>query len=269
MLPPDWFCPTRPRRAATDPYNMQILNALIVDDEPGARRDLVQILAAVENVRVVAQASDAATARQLARRHRPQLIFMDIKLPSANGFSAVQALDDKNACIIFTTAYAQYAVRAFEVGAVDYLLKPVDEQRCRRAVERAREQLARQENAAPADLQPFLEIEERGAHLRVPLGDIRSVTAEGNYLEVEHGGQRGLVRQTLENFLAGPSGASFTRINRGQAVRLAAVRSYRGSASSGLRLCLAGGVELSVSRRRAPEVISALRASGHAPATEV
>jgi DNA-binding LytR/AlgR family response regulator len=190
---------------------------------------------------------------------------MDIQLPGANGFSAVEALDDKNACIIFTTAYAQYAVRAFEVGAVDYLLKPVDEQRCRRAVERAREQLNRLASAAPAEPQPFLEIEEHGAHVRVPLADIRSVTAEGNYLEVEHGGQRGLIRQTLENFLSGPSGAPFTQINRGQAVRLSAVRSYRGSAASGLRLCLAGGEELTVSRRRASEVSSALRAAGHAP----
>jgi DNA-binding LytR/AlgR family response regulator len=247
---------------------MQTLDALIVDDEPGARRDLLQVLAAVENVRVVAQASDAAAARQLARRHRPQLIFMDIQLPGANGFSAVEALDDKNACIIFTTAYAQYAVRAFEVGAVDYLLKPVDEQRCRRAVERAREQLNRLAGAASAEPQPFLEIEEHGAHVRVPLADIRSVTAEGNYLEVEHGGQRGLIRQTLENFLAGPSGAPFTQINRGQAVRLSAVRSYRGSAASGLRLCLAGGEELTVSRRRASEVSSALRAAGHAPAKD-
>jgi hypothetical protein len=77
-----------------------------------------------------------------------------------------------------------------------------------------------------------------------------------------------LIRQTLENFLAGPSGAAFTQINRGQAVRLSAVRSYRGSAASGLRLCLAGGKEVTVSRRRAPEVSSALRAAGHAPAKE-
>jgi two-component system LytT family response regulator len=247
---------------------MQTLDALIVDDEPGARRDLQQVLAAVENVRVVAQASDAAAARQMARRHRPQLIFMDIHLPGADGFSAVEALDDKLACVIFTTAYAQYAVRAFEFGAVDYLLKPVDEKRCRRAVERAREQLARQENAALAEPQPLLEIEERGAHVRVPLADIRLVTAEGNYLEVDHGGQLGLIRQTLENFLAGPSGAPFTRISRSQAVRLSAVRSYRGSATSGLRLYLGDGEELSVSRRRAPEVSAALRASGHAPARE-
>jgi DNA-binding LytR/AlgR family response regulator len=128
--------------------------------------------------------------------------------------------------------------------------------------------LSRLENAAPAEPQPFLEIEEHSAHVRVPLADIRSVTAEGNYLEVEHGGQRGLIRQTLENFLAGPSGAPFTQINRGQAVRLSAVRSYRGSAASGLRLCLAGGEELTVSRRRASEVSSALRAAGHAPAED-
>jgi DNA-binding LytR/AlgR family response regulator len=243
---------------------MPTLDALIVDDEPAARRDLQQVLAAIDGVRLVAQASDAEAARQLAHKHRPQLIFMDIQLPGANGFAAIEGLINARTSVIFTTAYAQYAVRAFEVGAVEYLLKPVDEQRCRRAVERAREQLARQENAAPADLQPFLEIEERGAHLRVPLGDIRSVTAEGNYLEVEHGGRRGLVRQTLENFLGGPSGPPFTQINRGQAVRLSAVRSYRGGAASGLRLYLADGQELTVSRRRAPEVNSALRASGHA-----
>ena len=244
---------------------MQMLDALIVDDEPAARRDLQQVLATVDNVRVVAQASDAAAARQLVRRHRPQLIFMDIQLPGANGFSAVESFDDKHACIIFTTAYAQYAVRAFEVGAVDYLLKPVDEQRCRRAVERAREQLARQAAVEP-EARPFLEIEEHGARVRVPLEEIRLITAEGNYLEVEHGAQRGLVRQTLENFLAGPAGALFTQINRGQAVRLPAVRSYRGSGASGLRLFLADGRELSVSRRRAPEVSAALRSSGHARA---
>ena len=247
---------------------MQTLDALIVDDEPGARRDLQQVLAAVEDVRVVAQASDAAAARQLARRHQPHLIFMDIHLPGADGFAAVEALDDKKACVIFTTAYAQYAVRAFEVGAVDYLLKPVDEQRCRRAVERAREQIARLGQVAADAPQPLLEVEEHGARVRVPLAEIRSVSAEGNYLEVEHGGRRGLVRQTLENFLAGPAGTAFTQINRAQAVRLSAVRSYRGSAGKGLRLALADGPELTVSRRRTPEVNAALRVSGHARVME-
>ena len=244
---------------------MQILDALIVDDEPAARRDLQQVLASFENVRVVAQASDAAAARQLARRHRPQLVFMDIQLPGADGFSAVEGLIDDRTCVIFTTAYAQHAVRAFEIGAVDYLLKPVDEQRCRRAIERAREQLQR---AAPPESDPVLEVEERGARVRVPLAEIRYVSAEGNYLEVDHGGRMGLVRQTLENFLAGAGGDQFTQINRGQAVRLTAVRSYRGGTARGLTLRLADGRELAVSRRRAAEVGATLRASGHARAAE-
>jgi two-component system LytT family response regulator len=239
---------------------MQTLDALIVDDEPGARRDLQEVLAAVEQVRIVGQASDAAAARQLARRHRPHIIFMDVHLPGADGFAALDGLDDKQICVIFTTAYAQYAVRAFEVGAVDYLLKPVDEERCRRAVQRVREQMARAAPEAPEAAQPVLEVEEHGARVRVPLAEIRLVSAAGNYLEVEHDSRRGLVRQTLENFLAGPAGAPFTRINRGQAVRLSAVRAYRGSAAKGLQLVLADGRELTVSRRRAAEVNADLRA---------
>ncbi|MFM8656414.1 MAG: LytTR family DNA-binding domain-containing protein, partial [Chthoniobacterales bacterium] len=86
--------------------------------------------------------------------------------------------------------------------------------------------------------------------------------------EVDHGGRTGLVRQTLENFLAGPAGASFTQINRGQAVRLSAVRSYRGGVARGLTLRLADGRELAVSRRRANDVNAAVRASGHPRTSE-
>lgn len=243
---------------------MQTLDALIVDDEPAARRDLQQVLAAVENVRVVAQASDAAAAQQLARRHRPQLIFMDIQLPGMDGFAAVKGLTGEGACVVFTTAYAQYAVRAFEIGAVDYLLKPVDEERCRRAVQRVREQLQR---AVVSEPQPLIEIEEHGARVRVPLAAIRFVTAAGNYLEVDHGTRAGLIRQTLESFLASPAARGFMQISRGQAVRLSAVRSYHGNASNGLQLRLAEDCELAVSRRRAAEVNAALRASGHGTRT--
>ena len=136
---------------------MNSLSALVVDDEPAARRDLVEVLGAIEDVRIVAQASDAAAARQLAKRHRPDLIFMDIQLPGADGFSALEDIDITRSCVIFTTAYSQYALRAFEFGATDYLLKPVEEGRCRRAIERARETLRRPLEATDG---PVLEIEE-------------------------------------------------------------------------------------------------------------
>jgi len=237
---------------------MPTLDALIVDDEPAARRDLQQVLAAIDGVRLVAQASDAEAARQLARKHRPQLIFMDIQLPGANGFAAIEGLINARTSVIFTTAYAQFAVRAFEVGAADYLLKPVDEDRCRRAVERARQRIAK---SFTPDTYFIVELEERGVRLRIGIEEISVITAQGNYLEVEHSSGRGLLRQTLDSFLDLVPG-QFLQINRSQAVRPSAVRSYSGNAQQGLVISLANGTELAGSRRRAARVTAALRVAG-------
>jgi len=237
---------------------MPTLDALIVDDEPAARRDLQQVLAVIDGVRLVAQASDAEAARQLARKHRPQLIFMDIQLPGANGFAAIEGLINARTSVIFTTAYAQFAVRAFEVGAADYLLKPVDEDRCRRAVERARQRIAK---SFTPDTDFVVELEERGARLRIGIEEIRVISAQGNYLEVEHSSGRGLLRQTLDSFLDLVPG-QFLQINRSQAVRPSAVRSYSGNAQQGLVISLANGTELAGSRRRAARVTAALRVAG-------
>jgi len=234
---------------------MEPLTALIIDDEPAARRDLEQVLGAIGEVKILAQASDAAAAQQLAKRHRPDLIFMDIQLPGNDGFAALQGINAGRCCVIFTTAYAQFAVRAFEVGATDYLLKPVDEERCRRAVMRARDILRRQNENDPATI----EIEERGVRRFISAGSIRLITASGNYLEVEHEHGRGLIRRTLEGFLAELAPAPFIRVSRHQAVRASGVRSILGSSRTGLRLALADGRELAISRRRTAEVLGGLR----------
>lgn len=235
---------------------MNSLSALIVDDEPAARRDLVEVLGAIEDVRIVAQASDAAAARQLAKRHRPDLIFMDIQLPGADGFSALEGIDVAHSCVIFTTAYAQFALRAFEFGATDYLLKPVEEERCRRAVERARETLRRPAEDANG---PVLEIEEHGRRVLIPADSVRIATAEGNYLEITHDRGRGLVRRTLESLLELLPEGALLRINRRQAVRPSHVQSWNASGLRRLSLVTRDGTELRVSRRRAAEVRARLR----------
>ena len=235
---------------------MNSLSALVVDDEPAARRDLVEVLGAIEDVRIVAQASDAAAARQLAKRHRPDLIFMDIQLPGADGFSALEDIDITRSCVIFTTAYSQFALRAFEFGATDYLLKPVEEGRCRRAIERARETLRRPLEATDG---PVLEIEEHGKRVLIPADSVRLVTAEGNYLEIGHDRGQGLVRQTLESLLATLPPDALLRITRNQAVRPSHVQEMTASNLRGLLLVTRDGKELHVARRRATEVRTRLR----------
>ena len=245
--------------------NHETLTALIVDDEPAARRDLEQVIAAVGGVKVIGQAPDAAAAQHLARRLQPALIFMDIHLPVADGFQALQGIDTGRSCVIFTTAYAQFAVRAFEVGATDYLLKPVEEERCRRAIQRAREILGRTADAPAA---PALEIDQHGVHVMVPAANIQLVTAVGNYLEIRHRHGRGLVRLTLEGLLEKFASETFLRISRRQAVRLAFVQAFSGNTQSRFRLILRDGQSAPVSRRRAAEVLAQLRDSGNARAAE-
>jgi two-component system LytT family response regulator len=235
---------------------MNALSALIVDDEPAARRDLVEVLGGIEDVRIVAQASDAAAARQMAKKHRPDLIFMDIQLPGADGFSALEDIDIARSCVIFTTAYAQFALRAFEFGATDYLLKPVEEERCRRAIERARETLRRPLDASAG---PALEIEEHGKRVLIPAESVRLVTAGGNYLEITHDRGQGLARRTLENLLEALPPDSLLRINRNQAVRPSHVQGWNTSGLRGLYLVTRDGQELAVARRRTSEVRTRLR----------
>jgi DNA-binding LytR/AlgR family response regulator len=125
------------------------LTALIVDDEPLARQELLYLLGAAEGVEVVGQGSNGIEAVELIRTHKPDVVFLDVQMPGLDGFAVLKKLLDKKAelpQVVFATAFDQYAVRAFEVNAVDYLLKPFDKKRLLKTIEKVRARLA-----APAE----------------------------------------------------------------------------------------------------------------------
>src|SRR6476469_9830812 len=125
------------------------ISTIIVDDEQLAREELSYLLKSVGDIDVVAQGSNGVEAVQLIREHNPELVFLDVQMPGLDGFQVIKKLVDKKyplPQIVFATAFDQYAVRAFEVNAVDYLLKPFDKKRVAQSVEKARQKLS----AAPS-----------------------------------------------------------------------------------------------------------------------
>jgi two-component system LytT family response regulator len=114
------------------------LRSVIVDDEPAARGLLAEILGAIGDVDVVASCGDGQSAIEAVRAHRPDVVFLDVQMPRGSGFEVLEALEDEAPpAVVFVTAYDEFAVQAFDASAADYLLKPLDEQRVRRAVDRA------------------------------------------------------------------------------------------------------------------------------------
>src|SRR5437868_3194382 len=128
------------------------LSAVIVDDEQLARDELAYLLKSVDDIDVVAQGKNGLEAIHLIREHKPDLVFLDVQMPGLDGFGVIKKLLDKKVPmpqIVFATAFDQYAVKAFEVNAVDYLLKPFDKQRVAQSVQKARERM--EAHAPPAD----------------------------------------------------------------------------------------------------------------------
>jgi two-component system LytT family response regulator len=219
---------------------------LIADDEPLARLGIRQQLERHRHYRVIAEAGDGEQAARLIRDSSPDVVFLDIAMPLLNGFDVVAAVGQSNMpAFIFVTAYDQHALKAFEVNAIDYLLKPVDPQRFDEALRRSEErrrtedaqgvsrrleqligilenQLAPAGSSAPAHR---IAVKEGGKVLLLDAEQINKVEAEGNYLNLSVNGKTHQVRESLQAFLARPGLGSFLRIHRSIAVNRAAVRS--------------------------------------------
>jgi two-component system LytT family response regulator len=215
------------------------LRVVIADDEPLARERVRALLADEADVEIVTECSNGAQTLKAAQTLRPDLLFLDVQMPRLNGFEVLEALETEVApVVIFTTAHDEHAIRAFEVNALDYLLKPFTEARFRRALHRAREQLAKGpgrgadeqitallkhvHTAAPSGSRILVRSPERIVFLKPE--EIDHVEAAGNYVVLHAGKERHIMRETTVAMEARLAPAGFMRISRSVIVNLARIR---------------------------------------------
>lgn len=241
------------------------LRVFIVDDEVAARADVRRLLNMHADVTIAGECDNGATAIEMIRHDTPDLVFLDVQMPQVSGFGVLQALSvDEMPMIIFITAYEEYAVRAFDAHAVDYLLKPYEDERFHTALERARKQLAStadDQNVRLEALQAFA----RGAvasmyprvfavrHLEryevVRVEDIRWIEAEGTYVRLHLTTGSRLMRQpisAMESSLLDP--AQFLRIHRSAIVNVSQIAAVEPISRAEYSVILLDGTRVTCSR---------------------
>jgi two-component system LytT family response regulator len=267
------------------------VRVLIVDDEPLARARLEDLVRAQPSAEVAGMAADGDDAVDAIRRLRPDLVFLDVQMPGKTGVDVVRAIGAENMPVtVFCTAYDQFALQAFELAAVDYLLKPYDDERFEQAFERARKMIELAEvgrlterlaallggrasapaEAAPAAASPssspspaappsggWLEriaVEMRGQVRVVPVDEVEYVTASGPYAEL-HTAERGFViRERMQALEERLDPARFLRIHRSVIVRLDRIDALLRGGGGDYAVRLKNGVKLRVSRTRVEEL---------------
>ncbi len=234
------------------------MKVLIVDDTRLARQELKTLLAAHPDIDLIGDADDLPAARDAITRLQPDLLLLDIQLPSGTGFDLLDQLDAVPP-VIFTTAYDQYAVRAFESNALDYLVKPVEPPRLAAALQRARDRCA-DASAATTDARPRLSAGDT-VFLRdgercwfVELHEISHAAVDGNYVRVWFRGERAMLARSLNALESRLDPALFFRANRNVLVNLRAIARIDPWINDGYRLTLRDGSTIDVSRRQAREL---------------
>jgi two-component system LytT family response regulator len=258
------------------------IRALIVDDEPLARKTLQALVTKVPWLACVGEAGDGAEALKLVAELRPELLFLDIQMPVTGGLDVVAAIDGDIA-VIFTTAFDEYAVTAFELGAIDYLRKPFGETRFMTAVTRAAQQIDafRRRDTSPSDDSPpgvplrdrldfakaketplrRLFVRDRGAAIPLDVIAIVRIEGDGDFAAVFCGGRRYLVHIKLRDLASRLDPARFVRIHRSHIVNLDAVRSVISVDPSRLEVRLVDGAAIVASRTGSKLLRQAMRFS--------
>lgn len=241
------------------------IRVLLVDDEPLARRGLRHRLGGAAGFEVVGECGDGASAVAAIAELRPGLVFLDIQMPGLHGFDVIDEVGlERMPAVVFVTAFDRFAVRAFDVHALDYLLKPIDEERFRLALERVRRHLARPGGGegeriaaalgdlgrnAPGRWAKRLAIRSAGRVKLVETREVDRFEAAGNYIEVHVGAKKHLLRETMASLAARLDPERFARVSRSAIVHLERVRELRPLASGDFLVVLRDGTEVAGSRR--------------------
>jgi two-component system LytT family response regulator len=243
---------------------MAMIRALIVDDEPLARARIRRFLASEKDVEIVGESGDGNAAVDAVQRLKPDLMFLDIQMPETAGFQVIEQLaGDHMPVVIFVTAYNQYAIQAFDVHAIDYLLKPYTRDRFARALDRARKQLS---NASRSEFdQRLMSLLEHAAggeqrHLQrlmvkssgriyfIKADEVDWIGAEGNYVNLHVGREAHLLRETMSHLATKLDPEKFVRIHRSTIVNVDRVKELQPLFSGDYVAILHDGTQLNLSR---------------------
>jgi two-component system, LytTR family, response regulator len=238
-----------------------MIRAILADDEVLARRKLRQLLHGTSEIEIAGECGTATETIELAKAIKPDLIFLDIRMPGMDGFDILGELSASSAhsipAVIFTTAFDCYALRAFEIDAVDYLLKPFTEDRLQKAVQRASEQISNLRrgiglgNGIERRGHRFgtrIVFKSRGRILFLPTSDIQWVGAEENYVRICVGAETHLLRETMTRMEEQLDPAMFVRVHRSAIVNLQFVKEVRSCTPNEFTVIMLSGQKISMSR---------------------
>ncbi len=239
------------------------IRTLVVDDEPLARDRVKRFLRDETDIAVIGECGDGAEAIKAIRQEKPELVFLDIQMPEKNGFEVIKSLDAKSIpAVVFVTAYDQYALQAFDVHALDYLLKPFNRERLHRAVNRAREHIENRNRGALdqrlisliADLKTEKKYLERlvvksvGRVFFLRIDEIDWIEAAGNYVKLHVGRESHLIRETMNGIETKLNPDKFLRIHRSTVVNIDRIKELHPMFSGDYSVILRNGAELPLSR---------------------
>jgi two-component system LytT family response regulator len=234
---------------ASDAPQSAKIRALVADDEPLARSNLMLLLSRDPDIETLRECCSGAEAVAEIRRIKPHLVFLDVQMPECDGFDVLELLGSAMPpAVIFVTAYDEYAVRAFEAGALDYLLKPFDDVRFRRALERAKARLAQCTQLRARTIDQLV-IKDAGRVSFIKAADIDWIEAADYYACLHVGANTHLLRRSLSELEGDLDPHRFCRIHRSAIANLKRVRGLELTDDGGYQVVLESGTRLRLSRR--------------------